>query len=136
MSLRLFLRDLQENGRVKVAPPASATDNDGDAIAEVLLDFDRHARLEMAFDAPPYLEAPALWAASKLYRACQLFVYREPDNTTHQALADSWRERVSPSVAYSVDLSFRFLPDLVTLARAASGVDVLLNELLRLGREW
>src|SRR5262245_54050535 len=131
MSLPLFLRDLEENGRVKVAPPDSAAGKDVDAIAEVLRDFDRHARLEMAFEAPAYLEAPALWAASKLYRACQLFVFREPDNMTQQALADPCRERLSASVAYSVDLSFRFLPDVITLARAASGVDALLNELLR-----
>jgi MoxR-vWA-beta-propeller ternary system domain bpX4 len=137
MSLHLFLRDLEENGRVKVAPPEdTAIPNTDDAVADELREFDRHARLEMAFEAPPFREVPALWAASKLYRACQLFVFREPDDATQRALVEPCPERVSPSVSYSVDLSLRFLPDVVTLVRAASGVNALLSELLRLAREW
>ena len=43
---------------------------------------------------------------------------------------------IDPATIYSVDLTLRWLPDLLTLARAAATRDVLVDELLRLAREW
>jgi hypothetical protein len=42
----------------------------------------------------------------------------------------------SPAVHYSVDLSFRFLPDLVRHARAASERDALVGRLMDWANRW
>src|SRR5437867_7327358 len=137
MSLRSFLNDLREDGRVKVAPPGAPAEADRAAGEETLRDIDRQVRLEMAFEAPPYRCGPALWAATKLYRVCQLFVFpnTSPD-AIRESLGDPCPEPISPAVVYSVDLTFRFLPDVVTLVRAAADRDALIRELMALAMAW
>jgi hypothetical protein len=143
MSLRRFLIALQEHGRVQVGPigdERSLVSEDGDEAGEageVLAEFDRHARLELPFAPPPLSREAALWGAAALYRGCQFLVHREVSaGAIRDVLSRPAPGPVSPAVAYSVDLSFRYLPDLISLARGIAGDDPLVVELLRLGREW
>src|SRR4029079_16978759 len=79
----------------------------------------------------------ARWAATLLYRVCQLLVYRELDETlVRAALHTACPEPMSAAVAYSVDLTFRHLPDLMTLVRAAAEQDILVADLRKLANVW
>lgn len=138
MSLRSFLIALQETGRVRVPTPDARQAPNADEAAEAIERLDRQARLELAFDAPPVDFRAASWAANVLYRACQFLVFREAEpGAVRQALSAAGPEPVTPEVVYSVDLTFRYLSDLMTLARAAAiEGDPLVDTLLGLARAW
>src|SRR5262245_60013516 len=136
MGLRSFLEELRESGRVRVAAPNAPDDDDTGAVSEILRELDREVRSDLAFQAPAYHAAAAEWAARSLYRAGQLFVFREPDDAMRRALSVPCPGDHSASVIYSVDLTFSVLPDLVTLVRSATGIEAFLAELLNLSRAW
>jgi hypothetical protein len=109
-----------------------------DEAVEALESLDRQARLELAFEGPGLDLRAATWAANQLYRTCQLLVFRDGEpGAIRQALSAAGPEPVTPEVVYSVDLTFRYLPDLMTLARAAASEgDPLVDTLLGLARAW
>jgi hypothetical protein len=96
---------------------------------------------------PPVDTNWAVWAVRQFMRAAQLLVHRELGEefirsglesepvesvlTFHQASAGQ-----QASIHYSVDLVFRFLPDLERLAKAASPADPLLDQLRDWGQRW
>jgi len=87
-------------------------------------------RLGLPDLVPEFHAASAEWALTSLYRACQYLVYRElPDELMQVELGRACPATASPEVCYSVDLSFRFLPELIRLARVGGG-SPLLSELL------
>ena len=128
-----FVRSLAETGRVSV-PPDEAIPSDVDP---AVCELDTVARQDMASD-PPALESPAAaWALTLLYRACQALVFREIDAASvEQALAAPCPRPPSPSVCYSADLSLRYLPDLLSLARGIAPSDPLVAGLTALARAW
>ena len=136
MRLRAFLSELFNEGRVRVGPPQPALpDHDADA-ADWLIEFERQYRLELP-DAPPPISRPAaMWAASAFYRACQFLVFRDID--AHTVERDLQRDPpgCDTSTHYSVDLTFRFLPDLYRQARAISEGDVLVQKLKDWANRW
>jgi hypothetical protein len=136
MSLVAFLNTLQESARVAVAPPARG-DLQGAAVAGVVSAMDRAARVELAFQAPQLLTPAAAWAAGRLYRACQFLAYREIEADVVRAeMAIACPVAPSADACYSADLSFRFLPDLIALARGIAADDPLVAGLIDLARGW
>lgn len=88
-------------------------------------------RLGLPDLVPEFHADAAEWALTSLYRSCQFLVYRElPDELMQIELGRVCPATTSPEVCYSVDLSFRFLPELIRLARAGGG-SPLLSELLQ-----
>jgi hypothetical protein len=136
MSLQTFLSELFNEGRVRVGPPRPALpDQDADA-ADWLIEFERQYRLELP-DAPPPLAMPvALWAASAFYRACQFLVFRDVEAGTVERELQTGPPGDDAATHYSVDLTFRFLPDLHRQARAASEADVLVQKLTDWANRW
>ncbi|MBI2192953.1 MAG: hypothetical protein HYU36_13315 [Planctomycetes bacterium] len=122
---------------MSVSRAVESVREDSAEIHKRLEDMDLWAREEMAF-SPPELSLPAAqWAATTLYKACQLLVYRDLDaEAVRQAFSQPCPEAPGPRTAYSVDMTFRYLPDLITLARAAAEKDSLVAELLALARNW
>jgi hypothetical protein len=134
MSALPFVDALLESGRVRV-PSSRAAPADLEAAVAAL---DHEVRPELAFEAPALDAAVAGWALTILYRGCQSLVYRDID-------ADAVRDALSqpcpaagpsPSVCYSADLAFRYLPDLLTLARGVAADDPLVTGLTELARRW
>lgn len=103
----------------------------------VLIDYDSAVRHDFPGDAPALDIACAFWAARQFYLACKFAVYRD---LPAEAMAQAFDEAcpiASPAVRhYSVDLVFRFLPDLYRLARTASSEDPLCLQLLRWAGDW
>ena len=128
-----FVRSLAETGRIRVPPDEALPPDIGDAVREM----DAAARQEMAFD-PPALDPPsAMWALTVLYRACQALVFREIDAASvERGLAAPCPQPPSPLVCYSADLSLRYVPDLLSLARGIAPDDPLVAGLTALARAW
>ena len=142
MALAQFISALFEHGRVRVSRSMDAISAEEAAEGdEVLAAVERHGRLEFPGESPDFALPAARWAAEKLYRACQLAVHRELTIEVLRAAGPSAPElgqiKVCPAaVHYSVDLVFRFLPDLERLTRGVAAGDPLLGEIATWARAW
>jgi len=133
MSALVFVQSLLESGRVTVPKEDSPPEHLEQAVAEL----DRGARIEMPFDAPLLSVPVASWALRLLYAACQALVFREIEgDAIRQMLALPCPETTSPAACYSADLSLRYLPDLIALARGIAPEDPLVAGLMALARAW
>jgi hypothetical protein len=131
MTLGTFLAELFENGRPKVPPPDELAEEELREAERVLVEFERHYRREMPGTPPALVVPPARWAAVEWFRVCQFLVFRDVDaELATRVLAIPCPAPRSPSTDYSVDLTFRFLPDVLKLARAAAAGDPLVVELM------
>ncbi len=144
MTLALFVKSLLADGRVRV--PAALdrtgtlrviTPDDLDETTSLLVAFESEYRDELPGN-PPAISRPALlWGAMTTFRVSSFLAHRDAnDETIRQAMRESCPESLSPSVCYSVDLTLRFLPDLVRLAKAVSANDPLVEILMELARQW
>jgi hypothetical protein len=134
--MRLFLEQLFRDGRVTV--PATATPWEFDADAERwVLEFDRSARLSLPGVAPELDFAAAAWAAERLAETVRLAITRDAGlEEIARAFATPCPAARSPSVDYSVDLFFRYLPDVFAWVRRLAANDPLVAALEKLAAEW
>lgn len=133
-----FFRQLYADGRVRLqsGEPASA-DEIRDAAAW-LMTAEQDARQHLPDDPPP-VDAGALeWAARMFYGAAQMAVFRHlgPDELKERLDEPLNTDRVTPSVAYSVDVVFRFLPDLIRIVKGMNPEDPLLEILTEWAKQW
>lgn len=138
MTFAGFLHALFEEGRVRVGPPEPIDESrlrEGD---RCLAAYEQCLRLELPGGMPDWEPAAGRWAALQLLLACQFYAYRDIDATAIDAAfaEQSPPDRADPAVVYSVDLTFRFLPDLVRLAATSAQQDPLLRHLHRWCRDW
>lgn len=145
MSLFSFLESLLTDGRVLVAAVANSA---GDAIpistsdvedgTDFLLNFEKLYRCDLPCTAPHIDTGAVRWGAITLFRACSLLSHRDADAATvSRMMSDTFQgESRTPSIHYSIDLTLRFLPDVMRYARAASPDDPLVHELKRISCEW
>jgi hypothetical protein len=123
---------------------------------DVVCEWDAANRLEFPGDAPALVPATAQRAVDLFYRACQFTVYRDVDAQTvatlfaepvHESARGGPAGEVSPRPAhqarrataadhYTVDLIFRFLPELFRLAHRTSGADPLCDGLRLWAGQW
>jgi len=137
MNLAEFLEELFAEGRVAVPEPGALSNEEMHAAARVLAEQDRLWRLESPEGAPEYDPQAAMWAATQYYRACQLAMFRDAGLEAITKLAESELESGDrPESHYSVDLTFRFLPDLVRIARSIATDDPLVELLMKWCRQW
>ena len=79
----------------------------------------------------------ALWGAEMMYAACQCLAFREIDEAElTRRLSRPFSGRPDASAHYSVDLTFRMLPDLYHRARSASRNDPLVARLQEWAEDW
>lgn len=144
MSLPQFLHLLLYGGRVAVDPVLDQAGRrvvvcereQNDALA-VLDAFEQEYRQGLPFQ-PPSVDRDALLRGALAVRsAASLLTYRDANAEQVQLiLAGDGPDDQSASSVYSVDLTLRFLPDLVRLARAASPGDPLVGMLLAWASRW
>ncbi len=137
MSLASFLRSLFEDGRVRVPTLAPLSEDELTEGDRELGNFESLYRLELPGEPPALDLVAARWAAVVFHRACQFTVHRDlsPIDLERELGRPCPCPR-SPGVDYSVDLVFRFLPDLLNLARSAAESDPLVGCLRQWARLW
>lgn len=135
--LSAFVQSLWSGGDLVLSTNIAPTDEDVKAGMQALQTIERDYRQGLPGEVPAVSRAAAEWALVGLYRACQFLVYRElPEELLRADLGRPCPETPSPIVCYSVDLSFRFLPELVRFARAASSSDPLVECLKAWACDW
>jgi hypothetical protein len=92
--------------------------------------------LDMPHTPPQYLGAAGLWAAQFFYHALQCTVMRNLDDEAVENLLKDYAEDITPEAIYSVDLTFRYLPDLFKLAKGLAPDDVLVQILKKNALIW
>ncbi|UOQ70443.1 hypothetical protein MUN79_17090 [Hymenobacter cellulosilyticus] len=91
---------------------------------------------EMPHTAPGFHASAALWAARILYYTILLTLVRELDEIVIQEYLTDFAGDSTPEVVYSADLTLRYLPDLLRLAKGLAPGDALVARLQTLGRQW
>jgi len=135
--VRRFLETLFLDGRGRVGASDAASQGDLREGLDWLAEFERDYRGHLP-GQPPGLEPRSLgWSVAQFYRAAQCLVHRHlGDEVLARDLATSPPAPITASSVYSVDLTFRFLPDLLRLARGASEQDPLGDRIVEWGSAW
>lgn len=136
-TVREFYTALVADGVLRLRTEAPPTTGDLADATQFLLDHEQTYRRSLAGNPPRPLEPAVSWAAGLFYRAAQFLEYRDlNEDLLRRDLGVSCPEQKSAAVCYAVDLSFRFLPELIRLARAASESDPLTQRLMIWASEW
>ena len=135
--LLTFVEKLFITGRVRLTTDEPPTEDDLTAAVSRVVEFEQSLRLELPGSPPDVGEAALRWALLTIYQACQFQVYRHLGTTKLAERFGGEPPRGATAEAhYSVDLVFRFLPDLVKLARSGSPEDPLLVALTGWCEQW
>ncbi len=132
-----FLTSLFEDGRVAVCEVEPLKETCLTAGDKVLAKYEQINRLENPEPIPDFNPAAARWAATILFRSCQLVVYRNlGEEQFDKLLGTPGPEPRSPDVHYSVDLVLRYLPSVIKLGKLAAEQDPLLERLVQWTHDW
>lgn len=99
--------------------------------ADLLTQFEQSEYRSRLANDPPNLDRESLlWATKMFYRAAQFLVFRElGPELLEKDISEQPPSPNSASSIYTVDQVFRFLPDLLRIAKAASSDDPLVKKL-------
>ena len=133
-----FLIALQTGERVLVPGLGEIGSSELDMAAQTLTEFEQSYRSALPGTAPAVAVEVAVWAAKKFYRACQCLVFRDVSPQAIEAELDPICpiNAAPASLAYGVDLTWRFLPDLLKLTGGIAADDPLVTWLRRWADEW
>jgi hypothetical protein len=135
--LKTFLQELAESGEVLIGVGGEPDAAEVTACREVILRQGEVCAREVAGAAPRVSMEAAGWAAGMMYAGCRFLVRREIGKEEVAArLEMPCPVAMSAEVCFSVDLYFRYLPDLIGLARGISEGDPLVVGLMGLAKQW
>ncbi len=137
MQLVQFIQDLIQQGKVTVAGDIIPfTEEDLQHSTERLKENHFLQEPELTGIVPAFNGPAALWAAGYLYRAVQLVMLRNLGEDAVHGLLTPFQGPLSPETVLSVDLSFRYLPNLLALAKGLAPEDVLVKRLQETAAQW
>lgn len=132
-----FVKNLFRGRPISVGPPKRSEDPDLEASLRELHAFEADWQTDLPGDPPRFEPDAALWAAKSLYTASSLLIHRDSDaQQICQLLSDPPPDRSQVESHYAVDLTMRYIPDLVRLARSAASNDPLVIHLMDWARTW
>jgi hypothetical protein len=105
-------------------------------VIEYLREVYHQESLEYPHQAPPFEPSAGLWAAQILYVAAQLVLYRKNNTADLLSLLPDFMGSKTPSSILSVDLSLRFLPDIIHQLDAMNPDDELIPILEKHLSKW
>ncbi|HMO15086.1 MAG TPA: hypothetical protein PKD64_13300 [Pirellulaceae bacterium] len=132
-----FLRQLFEEGAIELIAPHEPSPKEIDEGIGFAESFEQGYRQELAGTPPIFSPEPFSWAALNFYRAAQFILYRDINAEIINAeLTRSEKPYVNHSAIYSVDLVFRFLPDLLSFARREGNDDPVEKRIVEWLKDW
>lgn len=134
--LKQVLQQLFESGVVSAEFDDLETTCSFPETEDFLLQFERDYRSYLGLALPAFRLDATLWSAKTFYRACQVYTHPETKLPADFAIHPVESEPVDPKVIYSVDVVFRFLPDLLRLFDQVSPESLAKQSLLELGHVW
>lgn len=137
MKLSIFLTDLFQTGKVTVGTEIEeVTGAEADAALNILQQYYAEDVGNMPATPPDFEPKAALWAAQFVYRTLHLTLLRHIGAETVEQLLTDFSGETTPETMYSVDLSFRYLPELLTLAKGLAPSDSLVDVLKKRLHRW
>lgn len=137
MALTEFITGLLEQGSVTVAgEPLQFAEEDKQGAMAALKNYYNDDSLEMPYTAPEFDEEAALWAAEYLYSAIQLTMLRDLGDDAVQTMLKDLEKPITAEAIYSADLMFRYLPDLLELAKGLAPGDALVKRIKDTLHRW
>ncbi len=135
--LGIFLRDIFTTGDAVVTTTIQQFDADDLADAgAVLSDYYKLDIENMPHHMPAFNQPAAIWAAQYLYHSMQLLLLRQLGEEHIAKLLTDYTGKVSEDVVYSVDLTFRYLPDLLNAAKGLAPDDPFVQKLTHTANQW
>jgi hypothetical protein len=132
-----FIQDIFQHGKVVVAGQVIPfTEQDAQETIQCLHEQYNYQAQELTGPAPAFHPGAAIWAAGFLYRSVQLAMLRELGEEAVNGLLTTYDGPVSPETILSVDISFRYLPNLLGLAKGLAPEDVLVKRLRQAAIQW
>jgi len=141
------LNELWHTGRLVAIHPVASPEPEIVTLVDWLQKAEAEYRKQLPSAPPPLDIGSAIWAVQQFYRASQLLVHRElGEEFIQNGLETEPMEAPMPSIGaaahaiasihYSVDLLFRFVPDLQRIATATSSSDPLLVTIDAWAERW
>jgi len=135
--LTTFLVDLFSQGEVIIAPLITEIEEKDQELSTTILQQAYNKAIQnMPHQAPAFDADAALWAAIYLYRTIQLILIRHLEEAEIQKHLQAYIRTPNAATIYSMDLSFRYLPNLFHLAKGLAPGDVLVKYLNRLALKY
>ena len=135
--LQIFIQNLIDGDQIRVGDPQPITEDEKRCAATLLAEFEQQYRLVLPGEPPDFDIKAAVWSAVSFYTAASLVVHRDQGQEVIDVLLDSASpERTKAATHYSVDLTMRFLPDLLKLAKSAATDDPLVMWRMDWARAW
>lgn len=134
MPVARVITQLFEDGRLILESDQPPSEKELLAAEDVVCDFERTFRETFAPEPPIADHAVIRWSLERFYWAAQRIAYQHLDQTWNEK--DSSPPAMTPESCYSVDIVFRFLPDLVRLSRSSETNSQLTETLQRWARDW
>ena len=136
--LKTFLTGLWETGQPELTCSHRATAEEAEQVAADLIAFERTYRQVLPAEMPSFCPVSGQWATLMLYRACQCIVCRDIDADSARAMlcAAPTPDVNTPAAHYSVDVLFRFLPDLVQRCGQTAEQDAVYDVLMAWCQQW
>jgi hypothetical protein len=132
-----FIQDIIRQGKVTVnGHVAPFSEEDIQATTQRLREHYELQKQELTATVPAFDARAAIWAASFLYRSVQLVMLRDLGDEVVNKLLTPYDGVITPEAVLSVDLSFRYLPNLVGLAKGLAPEDVLVKRLHEAAVQW
>ncbi|MEM6964483.1 MAG: hypothetical protein AAF573_06940 [Bacteroidota bacterium] len=137
MRLAKFILNLIEYGDVTVAHKIApfSTEDEEEAQRTLRFYYEKDT-LEMPLQAPNFHEEAATWAARYVYRAIQFLVMRDINEAEIQKYLTPFPNSKTPAIIYSADLTFRYLGDLLNLAKGLAPDDFLVKKIKQTAAEF
>ncbi|QDU58342.1 hypothetical protein [Aeoliella mucimassa] len=132
-----FVHHLLEGRPLFVGAPTPWDEQTKREASVVLVRFEEDYRICLPQDPPELDLDAALWAAESFHHAASLLVNRDyGDDVIVQTLDTPASDRTQPETHYAVDLTMRFLPELLKLAKTAAPEDTLVGRLMAWAAAW
>jgi MoxR-vWA-beta-propeller ternary system domain bpX4 len=137
LKISTFLSDLFETGQVTVGNEIEATNAfERAATLQLLQKYYTSDSWHFPAKQPGFHADGALWGAQFVYAAVHLTVLRHIDAEIVEQLLTDFTGDTTPETLYSVDLTFRYLPELLFLAKGLAPSDNLVDVLKTRLQRW
>jgi hypothetical protein len=137
LKISTFLTDLFETGQVTIGHEIEAINAfETGATLQLLQKYYTLDSWYVPAKQPDFHPEAALWGAQFVYAAVHLTVLRHIDAEIVEQLLTDFAGDTTPETLYSVDLSFRYLPELLGLAKGLAPSDSLVDVLKTRLQRW
>ncbi len=135
MPVANLIQQLFDDGRLVLETDQRPGEVEIQRAVDAVVEFEKEYRESLAPDPPEVDRDAVAWSVELFYLIAQQIAYQHLDQEKFEFHFGPPRV-VNSQSSYSVDLVFRFLPDILRLSRASDANALLTESLLKLAADW